>query len=350
MGRSVVMFRKNHNKKSAEKPVQKSKDNAHRKSPPDQIDQGDQDMERKVQHVSDRMAVGICVVAIIGAGLLLMFFFSSDIKDKIILATSSKQATHQEAVTHPQAPADDQQADQKGNGEEGSGHDKSSNHSPGERDVNDGKDDVNISVKPSDIHKKDVVKYVNRMKKAEFKQFLMLITEHMSADDLKDSDAATDLYLLISEGKIKKKSHLTEYIKKMNDDDLDVFLAATLTSLPADDASRLVSGVATSPKGGKGVRTQERTSTSIEDAYEKAEALYPDKIDKSKRLKLIADLNATEYMYYVAEEGDTLIKLSRAFHVPLGQLVELNGIHNADKIKAGAIILFPSDTKQPKIK
>lgn len=349
MGRSVVMFRKNHNKKSADKPVQKSKGNAHKKSPPDQIDRDDEVVEQKVQHVGDRMAVGICITSIVGAALLLMFFFSSDIKDKIILATSSKQTAHQETSTYPQATTDDLQTDQKGS----RGEDDHSGHNENESNVdnaNDGKDKVNIAVKLSDINKKDVIKYVNRMKKADFKQFLTTITDHMSADDLKDSDAATDLYLLISEGKIKKKSHFTEYIKKMKNDDLDIFLAAAFTSLPADDASRFVSGASISPKGEKGVNPKDRTSTSIEDAYEKAEALYPDKIDKSKRLKLIADLNATEYMYYVAEEGDTLIKLSRAFRVPLGQLVELNGIHDADKIKAGAIILFPSDTKQPKIK
>ncbi|PAF27296.1 hypothetical protein CHH61_03985 [Shouchella clausii] len=91
--------------------------------------------------------------------------------------------------------------------------------------------------------------------------------------------------------------------------------------------------------------TRDSFQTTIEDAYAKAEQLYPGQIDGSKRLKLVNDLNAIDYMYYVAEEGDTLIKLSRSFGVPLGQLVELNGIHDADVLPAGMILLFPLETE-----
>lgn len=86
---------------------------------------------------------------------------------------------------------------------------------------------------------------------------------------------------------------------------------------------------------------------SLAEAYAEAESKYPGQIDGSKRLKLVDELNAIDYTYYVAESGDTLLELSRTFAIPLGQLVEINGIHEADEIDAGAILLFPSETVQP---
>lgn len=86
---------------------------------------------------------------------------------------------------------------------------------------------------------------------------------------------------------------------------------------------------------------------SLAEAYAEAESKYPGQIDGTKRLKLVDELNAIDYTYYVAESGDTLLELSNTFGIPLGQLVEINGIHEADYIKAGAILLFPSETVQP---
>lgn len=86
---------------------------------------------------------------------------------------------------------------------------------------------------------------------------------------------------------------------------------------------------------------------SLAEAYAEAESKYPGQIDGTKRLKLVDELNAIDYTYYVAEKGDTLLALSKTFDIPLGQLVETNGIHEADEIKAGAILLFPSETVQP---
>lgn len=72
-----------------------------------------------------------------------------------------------------------------------------------------------------------------------------------------------------------------------------------------------------------------------------------EKIEASKRLRLVQDLNSDNITYYVAEDGDTLLALSKAFGVSLGQLLELNGLKDADVIRAGEILLFPEGTEQP---
>lgn len=86
---------------------------------------------------------------------------------------------------------------------------------------------------------------------------------------------------------------------------------------------------------------------SLEEAYKEAERLYPGVVDATKRLRLIDDIVPADYLFYVAEEGDMLLDLSEAFGIPLGQLVELNGIKDADKIRAGEILLLPMETIQP---
>lgn len=106
----------------------------------------------------------------------------------------------------------------------------------------------------------------------------------------------------------------------------------------------------TSNSSASGSTTAAKTTSSnqaLSDAYAQAEKDYPGQISASKRLQLINELNAKDYTYYVAEDGDTLLALSAAFNVPLGQLVEINGIHDADVIPAGMIILFPSETVAP---
>lgn len=80
-----------------------------------------------------------------------------------------------------------------------------------------------------------------------------------------------------------------------------------------------------------------------------AEHQFSGQVDGSKRLRLVEDLNLKDYMYYVAEDGDTLLALSKSFGVSLGQILELNGLHDADVIRAGEILLFPGDTKQPNL-
>ncbi|WP_145142165.1 LysM domain-containing protein [Paenibacillus sp. Y412MC10] len=83
------------------------------------------------------------------------------------------------------------------------------------------------------------------------------------------------------------------------------------------------------------------------DADTKADRQSSGQVGSSKRLKLVKDISTTDYKYYVAEDGDTLLALSKAFGVSLGQLLELNKLHDADVIRAGEILLFPRDTKQP---
>ncbi|MEK4529782.1 LysM peptidoglycan-binding domain-containing protein [Paenibacillus sp. FSL H8-0104] len=87
--------------------------------------------------------------------------------------------------------------------------------------------------------------------------------------------------------------------------------------------------------------------TSAVDVAVEAERKSASQINGSKRLKLVQDLNSTDYLYYVAEDGDTMLALSKAFGVSLGQLLEVNGLNDADVIRAGQILLFPGDTQQP---
>lgn len=92
---------------------------------------------------------------------------------------------------------------------------------------------------------------------------------------------------------------------------------------------------------------KEPEEKSLEEAYKEAEDLFPEKVTASKRLKTISDIKAVDYVYYIVEKGDTLSKLSAYFEIPIGQLIEINGIKNPNLIRTGQILIFPSETKQP---
>lgn len=148
-----------------------------------------------------------------------------------------------------------------------------------------------------------------------------------------DKDAPLDLrdnVIRIAPGAVVDKETLTKHLSQMKP---EAFLALVAS------VDRVISET---PAGEKGGRQQ-----TLEEAYLKAEQKFGSKVDASKRLTLVDELNAIDYKYYVAEKGDTLLYLSQAFGVPLGQLMELNGIGDADKINAGMILLFPLETKQP---
>lgn len=134
----------------------------------------------------------------------------------------------------------------------------------------------------------------------------------------------------IAPGAVVDKETLTKHLTQMKP---EAFLALVAS------VDRVISET---KSGEKGSREQ-----TLEQAYLKAEQKFGTRIDASKRLTLVDELNAVGYKYYVAEKGDTLLYLSQAFGVPLGQLMELNGIGDADKINAGMILLFPLETKQP---
>lgn len=136
-----------------------------------------------------------------------------------------------------------------------------------------------------------------------------------------------DATIEIAPGAVVDKKTLTKHLTQMKP---EAFLALVAS------VDRVISETKSGEKG------------SLEQAYLKAEQKFGSRIDASKRLTLVDELNAVDYKYYVAEKGDTLLYLSQAFGVPLGQLMELNGIGDADKINAGMILLFPLETKQPK--
>lgn len=151
-----------------------------------------------------------------------------------------------------------------------------------------------------------------------------------SADDSSKKDDTSDVFTVKKSSGVTvkiNKQEMEKYLENMSDKQFEAFL---------DSFSKVSDSNAASDK-----------AETLKEAYAEAEKLFPGQIDGSKRLKLVQELNAVDYLYYVAEDGDTLLKISKAFGIPLGQLVEINGIHDADKIKAGEIILLPSDTKQP---
>lgn len=138
----------------------------------------------------------------------------------------------------------------------------------------------------------------------------------------------------------------------------DIVLGGSLTKDDLLDRLRLLSDAqfdelvgrpATSPVTSTPSPTplESASPLSLNEAYAVAESKYPGQVHSDRRLSLIAERHAMDYRFYVTEPGDTLLTLSRSFNVPLGQLVDLNGIADADLIHAGDVLLFPLDTKQP---
>ena len=157
-------------------------------------------------------------------------------------------------------------------------------------------------------------------------------------------------------GSISQEELMT-YIDDMSDEEYDKFISSVSALLQSDDPDKALSELdpeikvyLTGEADASGDTSSDKTASKVKDgtvvdAYEAAEAIFGDAIDGSKRVKLIEELNAVDYQYYVAEDGDTLLELSKAFDVGLGQLVELNGIHDADELPAGHIIILPSEVE-----
>lgn len=150
---------------------------------------------------------------------------------------------------------------------------------------------------------------------------------------------------------------LMSYIEDMSDKEYDEFISSVSALLQSDDPEKALSeldpeikvyltGEADASDDTSSDKTTSKAKDgTVVDAYEAAEVIFGDAIDGSKRVKLIEELNAVDYQYYVAEDGDTLLELSKTFDVGLGQLVELNGIHDADELPAGHIIILPSEVE-----
>lgn len=156
------------------------------------------------------------------------------------------------------------------------------------------------------------------------------------------------------------QDELLNQIEAMDAAEYDAFVASLAKLLQSDDPESVLREMDPDVRiyfGGNAADGAEDENTSdsatsenagaVVDAYDVAESLFGDAIDGSKRLKLIEELNAVDYKYYVAEKGDTLISLSETFDIGLGQLVEFNGIHDADELPAGMIIILPSETTVP---
>lgn len=313
----------NRQKKNKTKPTKQSKEPSRRRQEEPSTDLV---VDEQVDRVSHQTMVFISVGAIVGVILFLAFFFSSDISQNIAKAKSqaarvSQTNTSQDSVSTPQT-------------------DSESTNS------------FHIAVLGDTTTKEDVIAYIDSLSDEDFTSLIETITTNVEMDDVRDSKKSSELLTLLIQGKLTAKSDVLSYVESMSDDDFNAFMDALVKAVSSEQLDSLYQGIHksdVSQDDNQEASTEDRLQTSLEDAYAEAEALYPGQIDGSKRLKLIEDLNATDYMYYVAEQGDTLIKLSNAFGVSLGQLVELNGIHDADKVDAGEILLFPSDTVQPEL-
>lgn len=268
--------------------------------------------ESEMDDIGYRMLSGISIAAVVGSLLFLGFFFSSDVRSNILAAKATM--VHAESSGAPENTV--------------------------VSSVSDSAPDLVNTLSDPNVSREEVIAHLNQMNEEDFQTFIETVTDESKTEGTGETEtqsASEKLYDMLAQGETVGKSDIIAYFNEMNDSEFDSYIESLVTAFGPEPSS-------------KGSESDDSLKPTVEDAYAEAERLHPGKIDASKRLKLVEDLNAKDYMYYVAEEGDTLIKLSRAFNVPLGQLVELNGIHDADVIPAGMILLFPSETEQPDLK
>lgn len=267
------------------------------------------------------------VVAVGGMG----YFFMSDAPDKIQAAIESKQ------VQANADPIDYAYEDP-------------------EDETTEDAQTFNITVLPeSGVSKDDVIDYIAALDSDEFEQLIEALSSPTTtpANDAELSSDVREIYIAISNGEISDSDGLVDQLKVLSEEDFNALVVAGMRAISPEDVQAIKDALGGSVSDGD-VESDDGQSfgdlnETLANAYIEAEARYPGQIDGSKRLKLVEDINASKYLYYVAEDGDTLLELSQSFEVPLGQLVEINGIQDADKIPAGMIILFPEDTEQPDI-
>lgn len=265
------------------------------------------------------------VVAIGGMG----YFFMSDAPDKITAAIESK---HVQASTEP--------------------IDYSYGEPDDETTDDDGEKTFNITVLPeSGVTKDDVIDYITSLDSDAFDQLIEALSGPTTtpANDAELSTEVREIYVAISNGEITDADGLADRLEVLSEEDFKALVVAGMRAISPEDVQAVRDALGGSTDDRDIEQSFGELNESLANAYIEAEARYPGQIDGSKRLKLVEDINASKYLYYVAEDGDTLLDLSQSFDVPLGQLVEINGIEDADKIPAGMIILFPEDTEQPEI-
>lgn len=269
------------------------------------------------------------VVAVGGMG----YFFMSDAPDKIQAAIESK---HVHANADPiNYEYEDPEA---------------------ESETTEDAQTFNITVLPeSGVSKDDVIDYIAALDPDEFEQLIDALSSPTTtpANDAGLSSDVREIYIAISNGEVSDADALVDQLQVLSEEDFNALVVAGMRAISPEDVQAIKDALGAS-ESDEDVESDDGKSfgelnESLANAYIEAEARYPGQIDGSKRLKLVEDINASKYLYYVAEDGDTLLELSQSFEVPLGQLVEINGIQDADKIPAGMIILFPEDAEQPDI-
>ncbi|MCL6663486.1 LysM peptidoglycan-binding domain-containing protein [Paenibacillus amylolyticus] len=195
---------------------------------------------------------------------------------------------------------------------------------------------------------------------AKVSQPVTAVSSVSSNDQLDTEHSPSSPHIVVLPGSDVTKDDLLSYLADMPDDDVQTLL---------ETIQAQKNGKINSSDAGKSSSENEVTSGTVSSSVSVPPSVDPDtslgtaqvatdietkrlfsvQVDGSKRLRLVQDLNASDYLYYVAEDGDTLLALSNAFGVSLGQLLELNALHDADVIRAGQILIFPGETKQPEL-
>lgn len=175
------------------------------------------------------------------------------------------------------------------------------------------------------VTKSDIVTFLDGLSPAEFKQVHRYAVDHVDIYRVRAYDDVSSYLIQVVSGGLSTKEDIVKALQRLDESTVH-------------DAIRMYQ------KGKSPKRAKKATLTTLEEAYQEAERRYPNQVDGDKRLRLIADRNASSYYYYVVEPRDTLLELSQDFDVPLGQLLSINGIEDADVIHAGMILLLPSDT------
>ncbi|MGC6586145.1 LysM peptidoglycan-binding domain-containing protein [Paenibacillus sp. Dod16] len=161
--------------------------------------------------------------------------------------------------------------------------------------------------------------------------------------DVENSMSSPNVFVL--QGANMTKEDLLNHLGELSNDDVELILENIQTQQPGTKQHQ--SEAPTSGTAADSLSSSNAKPGSALDAAVEEKSTFSGQLKGSKRLRLVQDLDSKEYKYYVAEDGDTLLLLSKAFGVSLGQLLELNELHDADVIRAGEILLFPGDTKQP---
>lgn len=181
-------------------------------------------------------------------------------------------------------------------------------------------------LKQKNVTKEDVVAYLNGLPNDEFERVQKYVSERVDIYRVRAYDDVSSYLIQLVSGGLSSREDVLKGLDAIDD---TVFKDALIVY----------------QKGGtkKSVHVKtKKTSTTLEEAYREAERRYPGQVDGSKRLRLIKERNEGSYYYYVVEPRDTLLELSHTFDVPLGQLLDVNGIQNADMIHSGMILLLPT--------